>query len=87
MLKKFPKFKRKIIPNKNIIIDDEEPKKLLRVLKQKRIKDTNNKDILLYLVRYKNKGAEGDEWLPAEKIPNSATVLRSFRASKRGIIS
>ena len=63
-------------------IDIEGEKKFLKILKQKRIRD-NNQDLLLYLVRYKNKSAEEDEWLPAEKIPNSKVVLRTYRANKR----
>lgn len=57
-------------------------KKLLKIVKQKRIRD-NNEDILLYLVRYKNKSAEEDKWLPSDKIPNSNIVLRAYRASWR----
>ena len=63
-------------------MDTEGEKKFLKILKQRRIRD-NNQDILLYLVSYKNKSAEEDEWLPAEKIPNSKIVLRAYRADKR----
>ena len=63
-------------------IDTVGEKKFLKILKQKRIRN-NNQDLLLYLVRYKNRSAEEDEWLPADKIPNSKIVLRAYRANKR----
>jgi hypothetical protein len=52
-------------------------------LKDKRVKNKDNEDVTLYLVRYKNKGADWDEWLPADKVPNSKVTLRAYRASKR----
>ena len=33
--------------------------------RQKRVQH-DNKEVTLYLVRYKNKSADHDEWLPAE---------------------
>ena len=59
-----------------------EEKKFLKILKQKRVKH-DNKDVTLYLVRYKHKSADHDEWLPAEKVPNSKVNLRAFRAINR----
>ena len=63
--------------------EPEKEKKFLKILRQKRIKK-DEKDVTLYLVRYKNKGADHDEWLPAEKVPNTKVTLRAFRASNRG---
>ncbi|KAG0150491.1 hypothetical protein CROQUDRAFT_38297 [Cronartium quercuum f. sp. fusiforme G11] len=57
-------------------------KKCLKILKEKRIKE-NNTDKLLYLVRYKHRSADEDEWLPADKIPNFKVTLRAYRAAKR----
>ena len=59
-----------------------EEKTFLKILKQKRVKH-DNKDVTLYLVRYKHKSADHDEWLPAEKVPNSKVNLRAFRAINR----
>ena len=63
--------------------EPETTKKFLKILKQKRVKQ-DGKDLILYLVRYKNKGADHDEWLPAEKVPNAKVTLRAFRAINRG---
>ena len=80
---KFPETKKLrpvvMIPT----FEPEKEKKFLKILRQKRIKK-DEKDVTLYLVRYKNKGADHDEWLPAEKVPNAKVTLRAFRASNRG---
>jgi len=34
-------------------------------------------------VRYKNRPADEDEWLTADKIPNNQKELRYYRANKR----
>ena len=65
------------------VLEPDKTKKFLNILKQKRIKQ-DNKDVTLYLVRYKNKGADHDEWLSAEEVPNAKVTLRAFRASNRG---
>ena len=64
------------------ILQPEGEKKFLKNLKQKRVK-IDNKDVILYLVRYKHRSADQDEWLPADKIPNPKVTLRAFRASNR----
>ena len=64
------------------ILQPEGEKKFLKILKQKRVK-VDNKDVTLYLVRYKHRSADQDEWLPADKIPNPKVTLRAFRASNR----
>ena len=63
--------------------EPDKEKKFLKILRQKRIKQ-DDKDVILYLVRYKNKGADHDEWLPADKVPNAKVTLRAFRALNRG---
>jgi hypothetical protein len=76
------KFQRKpkaVIPP----FEPEKEKKFHKILREKRVKNKDNKDELLYLVRYKNHGADSDEWLPADKVPNSKVNLRAFRAAKR----
>ena len=65
-----PKVTEAIIP-----FEKDTEKEVLKVLKHNRVRP-NNQDILLFLVRYKNLGADHDEWLPAEKIPNKDKVLR-----------
>ena len=69
-------------PVVNIPVLDPEEKKFLKILRQKRVTH-DNKEVILYLVRYKNKSADHDEWLPAEKVPNSKVTLRAFRAANR----
>ena len=64
------------------VLPSDGEKKFLKILRQKRVKQ-DNKDIILYLVRYKNKSADHDEWLPAEKVPNAKVTLRAFRALNR----
>jgi hypothetical protein len=61
----------------------EAEKKFLKILREKRVKNKDNKDVVLYLVRYKHQGADSDEWLPADKVPNAKVTLRAYRASKR----
>lgn len=69
---------------KPIVFEPEEDKEILKIIGQKRIRDINNKDKVLYLVRYKKNNSDKDEWLPEELIPDSKKNLRNFRASKRG---
>ena len=63
--------------------EEDTPKVAHKVLQHKRVL-IEGKRTLLYLVRYKNKGADHDEWLPAEKVPNAKVTLRAFRAINRG---
>ncbi|MBW0548063.1 hypothetical protein O181_087778 [Austropuccinia psidii MF-1] len=58
-----------------------EEKKLLRLLKERRLRGKDEKE---YLVRYRNPQHE-DEWIVAEKIPNSQRFLRIFRHERRPI--
>ena len=76
------KNKTRVRPMVVVPVLQPEEKKFLKILKQKRVKH-DNKDVILYLVRYKNKSADHDEWLPAEKVPNSKVNLRAFRAINR----
>ena len=43
----------------------------------------NNKDVRLYLVRYRNRPADEDEWLQEEDIPDAQKYLRRYRVEKR----
>ena len=72
-----PQITEVIIP-----FEKDTEKTVLKVLQHKRVRQ-NNQDILLFLVRYKNLGADHDEWLPAEKIPNKDKVLRQYRMDKK----
>jgi hypothetical protein len=63
-------------------LENDEPKIIQKIIGNKIIK-VNHKDTRMYLVRYKNKSAEQDEWLTEDKIPNSQTLLRSYRVDKR----
>lgn len=69
-----------------MIIPTFEPAKektFLKILRQKRIKQ-DKEDVTLYSIRYKNRGADHNEWLPAEKVPLVKVRLRQFQAIKRG---
>ncbi|MBW0560611.1 hypothetical protein O181_100326 [Austropuccinia psidii MF-1] len=52
-----------------------EEKKVLKVLKERRLRVKDERE---YLVRYRNPQRE-DEWIVAEKIPDSQRFLRIFR--------
>ncbi|MBW0553276.1 hypothetical protein O181_092991 [Austropuccinia psidii MF-1] len=56
-----------------------EEKKVLKVLKERRLRGKNGRE---YLVRYRNPQHE-DEWIVAEKIPDSQKILRKFRHQRR----
>ncbi|MBW0503029.1 hypothetical protein O181_042744 [Austropuccinia psidii MF-1] len=62
------------------LIQSEE-KKVLRVLKERRLRGKNDRE---YLVRYKNPQHE-DEWIVAEKITDSPMFLTVFRNQRRPI--
>ncbi|MBW0569509.1 hypothetical protein O181_109224 [Austropuccinia psidii MF-1] len=62
-------------------LDQGEEKKVLKVLKERRLRGKNERE---YLVRYRNPQHE-DEWIVAEKIPDSQKFLRRFRHEKRPI--
>ncbi|MBW0567560.1 hypothetical protein O181_107275 [Austropuccinia psidii MF-1] len=62
-------------------LDQIEEKKVRKVLKERR---TRQKDKREYFVRYKNPQHE-DEWIVAEKIPESQRFLRRFRHDRRPI--
>ncbi|MBW0533089.1 hypothetical protein O181_072804 [Austropuccinia psidii MF-1] len=56
-----------------------EGKKVLKVLKERRLRGKDERE---YLVRYRNPQHE-DEWIVAEKIPDSQKFLRRFRHERR----
>lgn len=58
---------------------------LLKILKQNTIIQ-HNQDLTFYLVRYKNKVVDHNDWLPAEKVPDAKDTVRAFRASERGYV-
>ncbi|MBW0553847.1 hypothetical protein O181_093562 [Austropuccinia psidii MF-1] len=62
-------------------LDQIEEKKLLKVLKERRIRGKNERE---YLLMYRNPQHE-DEWMLAEKIPDSQKFLRRFRHERRPI--
>ncbi|MBW0509417.1 hypothetical protein O181_049132 [Austropuccinia psidii MF-1] len=62
-------------------LDQSEEKKVLKVLKERRLRGKDERE---YLVRYKNPQHE-DEWIIAEKIPDSQRFLRRFRHERRPI--
>ncbi|MBW0527339.1 hypothetical protein O181_067054 [Austropuccinia psidii MF-1] len=62
-------------------LDHSEEKKVLKVLKERRLRGKDERE---YLVRYRNPQHE-DEWILAEKIPYSQKFLRRFRHERRPI--
>ncbi|MBW0529635.1 hypothetical protein O181_069350 [Austropuccinia psidii MF-1] len=62
-------------------LDQSEEKKVLKVLKERRLRGKDERE---YLVRYKNTQHE-DEWIVAERIPYSQRFLRRFRHERRPI--
>ncbi|MBW0573101.1 hypothetical protein O181_112816 [Austropuccinia psidii MF-1] len=62
-------------------LDQSEEKKVLKVLKERRLRGKNERE---YLVRYKNPQHE-DEWIVESKIPDSQKFLRRFRHERRPI--
>ncbi|MBW0547523.1 hypothetical protein O181_087238 [Austropuccinia psidii MF-1] len=62
-------------------LDQSEEKKVLKVLKERRLRGKYERE---YLVRYKNPQNE-DEWIVAEKIPDSQKFLRRLRHERRPI--
>ena len=64
-------------------IDVGEEKLVKKVLDVRNVRK-NGKEIREYLCRFKDRPADQDEWRTVEEVPNSAKILRDFRASKRG---
>ncbi|MBW0574717.1 hypothetical protein O181_114432 [Austropuccinia psidii MF-1] len=62
-------------------LDQSEEKKVLKVLKERRLR---GKDERQYLVRYRSPQHK-DEWIVAGKIPDSQSFLRRFRHERRPI--
>jgi hypothetical protein len=63
----------------------EQPPKqkvILKILREKRLR-VDNRDVKMYLSRYKGLGADQDEWLLEQEIPEAPTILRRFRIEKR----
>ncbi|MBW0571643.1 hypothetical protein O181_111358 [Austropuccinia psidii MF-1] len=62
-------------------LEPSEEKKVLKVLKERRLRGKNERE---YLVRYRNPQHE-DEWIGESKIPDSQKFLRRFRHERRPI--
>ncbi|MBW0540112.1 hypothetical protein O181_079827 [Austropuccinia psidii MF-1] len=62
-------------------LDQSEEKKVLKVMKERRLRGKDERE---YLVRYTNPQHEG-EWIVAEKIPDFQRFLRRLRHEKRPI--
>jgi hypothetical protein len=53
-----------------------------KILREKRLR-VDNRDVKMYLARYKGFGADQDEWLLEKDIPEAPVLLRQFRSDKR----
>ncbi|MBW0590239.1 hypothetical protein O181_129954 [Austropuccinia psidii MF-1] len=62
-------------------LDQSEDKKVLKVLKERRLRGKNERE---YLVRYRNPQHE-DKWIEETKLPDSQKFLRRFRHDRRPI--
>ncbi|MBW0590740.1 hypothetical protein O181_130455, partial [Austropuccinia psidii MF-1] len=60
-------------------VEQDEDKKIKKVIKERRLRATNQRE---YLVRYRNPVHE-DEWLAESEIPDSDKLLRRFRHERR----
>ncbi|MBW0578635.1 hypothetical protein O181_118350 [Austropuccinia psidii MF-1] len=87
LVKHYTSIDKEIFPLRNETplevppINQSEEKKVLKVLKERRLR---GKDEIEYLVRYKNTQHE-DEWIVAETIPDSQMFLRRFRHGRKPI--
>jgi hypothetical protein len=61
--------------------EDTSPGIIQKVLREKRVKK-DGKETKLYLVRYKNKEADSDQWFPETEIKESQTLLRKSEFPK-----
>jgi hypothetical protein len=63
---------------------EENPKSkvISKILREKRIR-VDNRDVRMFLARYKNMSADKDEWLLEKDIPEASSLLRKFRSEKR----
>ena len=53
-----------------------------KILREKRLR-VDNRDVKMYLTRYKGFGVDQDEWLLEKYIPEAPVLLRQFRSDKR----
>ncbi|MBW0541846.1 hypothetical protein O181_081561 [Austropuccinia psidii MF-1] len=60
-------------------VEQNEDKKIKKVIKERRLRGKNQKE---YLVRYR-KPVHGDEWLAESEIPDSDKLLKRFRHERR----
>jgi hypothetical protein len=63
----------------------EQPPKskvIQKILREKRLR-VDNRDVKMYLARYKGFGADQDEWLLEKDIQDASVLLRQFRSDKR----
>ncbi|MBW0480807.1 hypothetical protein O181_020522 [Austropuccinia psidii MF-1] len=60
-------------------VEQREEKKIKQVIKERRIRDKNQRE---YLFRYRNPVHE-DEWMAESEIPDSDKLLRRFRHERR----
>ncbi|MBW0555923.1 hypothetical protein O181_095638 [Austropuccinia psidii MF-1] len=87
LVKHYTSSHKKLFPLRNETplevppLDQSEEKKLLKVLKERRLRGKNDRE---YLVRYRNPQHE-DEWIVSEKMPDYQIFLRRFRHEKRPI--
>jgi hypothetical protein len=60
-------------------------KVIQKILREKRLR-VDNRDVKMYLARYKSFGADQDEWLLEKDIPEASVLLRQFRINKKNNI-
>ena len=70
------------VPVPIVVPEDTSKSKVHKILKDKKER-INVKNTRLYLVRYKRKSSDKDEWIPKDNIPDGPIHLRNYRVSKR----
>ena len=87
LLKIYKKNDQEKFPNRHVkvVIPRLEENLLTKIKKivKERITKRDGKERREYLVRYKGKSAENDQWLQAKEIENGEHLLRKYRLEKR----
>ncbi|MBW0586582.1 hypothetical protein O181_126297 [Austropuccinia psidii MF-1] len=78
---KFPSRRKKLNCQEIVEVEDS-PSPVKKIIKSRKI-ILNGKDHRQYLIRFKNKTVDKNEWPAEDAIPDGDLHLRIFRASRR----
>ena len=87
LLKMYKANNKKKFPNRQVkvvipAVDDQALGEIKRIVKE-RITKHDGKERREYLVRFRAKSAEDNQWLQATDIMNGEALLRKYRVEKR----